>query len=286
MENIPQCLEPVQLHQHDSIEKMLEKHKEIALKYIETIKSNHKIIAIVGLGSLARRYADKISDIDLGIIFIGKTLPISQGEFLFEGYDIDRLLINIDFYLNTREWPLWMREAFSSAILLYSRDKKITERSLRKHVAPNTKELKYLTTDILLDLAWHGIHIKDKINYGTPYELPSNDFLVKRAGPLGTMIYYDFALQQILRLFFIANKSFPPTPKWLLYQLPMRDAQIDNRIANFMKCCTPDTKRKELIDLFQMTVFRLQNSKLIPDNLFNLYTSAQQKIKWRGLLYA
>lgn len=285
MASNPQCPKPVQPHQSE-VEKMLEKHKEIALKYIETIKSNQRITAVVGLGSLARKYADKTSDIDLGIIFTGKKLPIPQGESLFEGYDIDRLLINMDYYCNTSAWPLWMREAFSSAILLYSRDKKITERSLRKHVAPKTKELQYLTTDILLDLAWHGIRIKDKINYGTPYELPSDGFLVKRTGPLGTMIYYDFALQQVLRLFFIANRSFPPTPKWLLYQLPMRDPQIDKKITNFMKSCTPSTKRKELIDLFEIAVVHLQDSKLIPNNLFNLYTSAQQKKNWRGLLYA
>ncbi|KPQ42215.1 MAG: hypothetical protein MPEBLZ_03229 [Candidatus Methanoperedens nitroreducens] len=246
MSNNPQCPKPVQLPQSE-VEKTLEKHKEIALKYIETIKSNHRIIAVVGLGSLARRYADEISDIDLGIIFIGKTLPVPQGEFLFEGYDIDILLINVDYYRNTSAWPSWMRETFSSAIILYSRDEKITERSLRKHVAPKTKELQYLTTDILLDLAWHGIHVTDIINYGTPYKLPSDGFLVKRAGPLGTMIYYDFALQQVLRLFFIANRSFPPTPKWLLYQLPMHDTRIDKRITNFMKSCTPYTKRKELV---------------------------------------
>ena len=285
MANNPKCSKPVQLHQRE-VEKMLEKHKEIALKYIETIKSNHRIIAVVGLGSLARRYADKISDIDLGIIFIGKTLPVPQGESLFEGYDIDRLLINMDYYRNTDAWPMWMRETFSSAILLYSQNKKITERSLRRHVAPKKRELQYLTTNILLDLAWHGIHIKDIINYGTPYELPSDGFLVKRAGPLGAMVYYDFALLQVLRLFFIANKSFPPTPKWLLYELPMRDTQIDKRITNFMKNCTPNTKRKEIIDLFEMAVVRLQDSKIIPTNLFNLYTSVQQKMKWGGLLYA
>ncbi len=286
MANNPQCLVPVQLHKQDAVEKMLEKHKEIALKYIETIKSNHRIIAVVGLGSLARRYADKTSDIDLGIIFIGKTSPIPQGESLFEGYDIDRLLIDIEYYRNTSAWPMWMRETFSSAILLYSRDKKITEKNLRRHFAPKKKELHILTTNILLDLAWHGIHIKDIINYGTPYELPSDGFLIERTGPLGAMIYYDFALQQVLRLFFIANRSFPPTPKWLLYQLPMRDTQIDKKITNFMESCTPNTKRKELIDLLEMAVVRLQDSKLIPNNLFNLYTSALQKMKWGGLLYA
>ncbi len=66
----------------------------------------------------------------------------------------------------------------------------------------------------------------------------------------------------------------------------MRDSQIDKRIANFMKSCTPINKRKELIDLFEMAVVRLQDSKLIPNNLFNLYTSALQKMKWGGLLYA
>ncbi len=104
-------------HDRYEVAKMLEKHKEIALKYIETIISNRRIIAVIGLGSLARRYADKTSDIDLGIIFIGKKLPFPQGESLFEGYDIDKLLLNMDFYRNIGAWPLWMREAFSSAIL-------------------------------------------------------------------------------------------------------------------------------------------------------------------------
>ena len=79
----------------DEMKKLLECHKKIALEFIESIKSNDNIIAVMGLGSLARNYADNISDIDLGIIFTGDKLPVSRGETLFKENVIDKVVLHI-----------------------------------------------------------------------------------------------------------------------------------------------------------------------------------------------
>jgi hypothetical protein len=184
------------------------------------------------------------------------------------------------YYKNISEWPIWMRESFSSAIVLYSQDSKITNTSVRRHVAPQKLELQYLISEIFLDLAWHGITREDIIPYNTPYILPPNDFLVKRVGPNCAIIYFDYALQQIIKLFYFANKSFPPIHKWLLYQFPYRDSETSKLIHDYTQSDSIKKKIKDITTLLGIASTQIKSSNLLPKDVFSLYTTNQQKMKW------
>lgn len=48
---------------------LINKHIEIAKKFIEDLRKDKDIVGVVLLGGAARGYADEYSDIDLGIFY-------------------------------------------------------------------------------------------------------------------------------------------------------------------------------------------------------------------------
>ena len=164
------------------------------------------------------------------------------------------MVLDIEYYHRVEEWPLWMREAFHNFILLYSKDSNYSKESIRDHISPSKEELTYFSTELVLDLAWHGIHIKDKVEYGTPYDLPDYRFLERRSGEIGSTIYINSALIQILKLFYFANGQFPPTEKWLIFQFPDYSKIINSSISTFLNSPSINIKVKELTFLLELGI--------------------------------
>lgn len=190
-------------------------HIIIAEILVEILKKIPGVEVILGLGSIAREWADEWSDIDIAII--GRGLEINfpwKGGRILQDVHIDLYLVDLDTE-DFSEWDACRRQEFEESIVLYTKDKNIISHILNIIVLKEDERIKKIHW-LVLKLGWMGFqhtHWYNNKKYGYYWwDIPN---LWNERGCLqAAHTNIDIPLDYTFQLLFLVNLRHIPDQKW------------------------------------------------------------------------
>jgi len=144
------------------------------------------VVGVVALGGVARRTFDQYSDIDLAVfVSSAKTSKIKAGEYTYGGFPLDVLLFRYPQAFE-REWDDIQREAFSNALVLADKSRRLA-RLIKKKTKLTRGEVRQRIASRIMHLAWLGIYnrrLARQQSEAYAWEFPA-DLLAIRGEPMG-----------------------------------------------------------------------------------------------------
>lgn len=251
---------------------------EIVAERFSRVRGVH---AVLGLGSIARGFADRFSDIDLFVMGRGSSLrALPTGEHWIAGNDLDIFVIDVA-KQPYDTWDLSRRQAVSEAVVLYQRDPHSLA-ALRRHIALHREECRRRVSEALLQLGWIGFHprsLDGQSRYGYKW-VGTADAWISRGDVASAHHTVDRASAWMMELLFLANKRLLPDPKWqrfVVRSLPWLPAQFEQRLT-----AVEDARRRhadfytratKLFALIDDVFARLEQRRLVPADVYGTYLS-------------
>jgi len=176
---------------------------------------------VLGLGSLARGFADRWSDLDLVVLGHGPGLrKLWRGEQIHGGINVD--LYPIDTMTSPASgWHDACRQAVSESVVLFSRNPKLLA-DLRRHLRLGRSEMRGRVIACLFELGAMGYQPRSWRNrqrHGYVWPLVP-DLWLRRGCLASAHANADRALDMLLQLLFLLNGRLPPYVKWRLFLAP------------------------------------------------------------------
>jgi hypothetical protein len=254
-------------------------HLAIAEAIAERLRHIQGIEAVLSLGSIAHRFADFWSDLDLGILGRGSgLLQIRPGEHRLAGLSID--LFVVDFETSPpQNWEIERRQAFEEAVVLYAAKPELLA-SVRKAVRLTEIERVGRIGELLLELGWIGFQPRSwygGTRYGYTWEVPYDLWIHRGSIESGHATVYR-ALDLVLQLIFLANGRHVPDAKWRRYLVGGLDWLPDDfeALMRRVETCEPshesfEARARSLLDIVDRLVACLGNRGLIAKDLYADY---------------
>jgi len=196
-------------------------HVAVAEALVEQIQRIPGVEAILGLGSLARGFADEWSDVDLAVLGRGRGLRgLWLGERWLAGLSVDLFMVDLD-RAPLSQWDDSRLQAFEESIVLFGRDASVI-RSLQRAVRLGKRERLDRIRETLLKLGWLGFAPRTwygQSKYGYIWSLP-HDLWIRRGSVASAHTTVDRAADYALQLLFLTNGRRVPDPKWRRYLAP------------------------------------------------------------------
>lgn len=179
---------------------------------------------VLGLGSLARGFADEWSDLDIAVLGRGEHLTrFWTGERWLAGLSVDLFVIDLDRSPPTT-WDPERRQALEeSRVLFHGRGHRVS--SLRNVLKLRPRERRRALLDALFEIGWLGFSPTDwlmKDIYGYKWSLPPDQWL-RRGCCASAHITIDRVLDKLIQLLFLLNHRRVPDPKWRRFLAPGLD---------------------------------------------------------------
>lgn len=252
----------------NKMSQLINKHIEIAKKFIEDLRKDKDIVGVVLLGGAARGYADEYSDIDLGIFYNYNT-NLVPGERIFKNFDLDIMLFEYNSWLNAK-WSHEQRRAFKEGILLLDHDNKIYN-LLQSKLIYGDEERAQDIINILMKLKWKGFSIEK-------YEIPKNyefklppDLMYKRGCLECSYILLNESIDLFLQLLYCLNHEFIPDTKWRLYN-------------SYKLIWLPENYKENITKLIKTTEISIDNLMIKVNVLNSMISEAIEVISHENII--
>ena len=254
-------------------------HVAVAEAIVEQIRHLRGVEIILGLGSLARGFADKWSDVDLAVLGRGEGLNrLWRGERLLAGLSIDLFVVDLDAAPPTK-WDSSRRQAFEESIVLFTRAASVLH-SVSSKISLGKGERTGKIHETLLKIGWIGFQPRDwfgQNKYGYDWSLP-HDLWIRRGCASSAHATIDQALDYAIQLLFLANGQHVPDLKWRRY-LATGLPWVPTGFSSLIK--EADYRRRDkqgfssraaaVRSIIEKTVHHLQKTGVIKGNLYKSY---------------
>jgi predicted nucleotidyltransferase len=196
-------------------------HAALAEALTHSLQELPGVQAILGLGSLARNFADSWSDLDLAVLGSGPDLTqLWRGERSLAGIDVDLFVVDLE-SSPPETWDDSRLQAFEESVLLFARDTSIIQ-LLQQAVRFDEQEQNRKIREIVLMLGWIGFQPRawsDLHKYGYLWSVPY-DLWMRRGSTASAHATVDRALDLTVQLLFLTNRQRIPDVKWRRFLVP------------------------------------------------------------------
>lgn len=196
-------------------------HVALAEALAEALRDLAQPDLILGLGSLARGFADAWSDLDMAIV--GPAAGIRRlwrGERWFAGISLD--LHGVDpGVAPLATWDESRRQALEESVVLWSRTP-AAGRTLARAIRLREPERRRRIRELVFKIGWSGFEPLgwfDRTRHGYRWALP-HDLWIRRGCPDSAHGTIDRTLDHVVEILFLVNKRRVPDPKWRRYLAP------------------------------------------------------------------
>jgi GNAT superfamily N-acetyltransferase/predicted nucleotidyltransferase len=173
--------------------------------------------AVLGLGSVARGFADAWSDLDLAVILEGGRGVPWRGERWFAGVSVDLYAVDLE-AAPIAGWDESRRQAFEEGIVLY-RCPAFSVPRLRAALRLSERARRAAIVELLFKIGWLGFEPRawyGKVVHGYRWALPPRLWLERGSVP-SAHVMVDRVLDYLFELLFLINGRRPVDPKWRRY---------------------------------------------------------------------
>ncbi|HKY38986.1 MAG TPA: GNAT family N-acetyltransferase [Polyangiaceae bacterium] len=173
--------------------------------------------AVLGLGSVARGFADAWSDLDLAVILRGAQGVPWRGERWFAGVSVDLYAVDLE-ASPIAGWDESRRQAFEEGIVLYSRPG-FSLPGFRKALRLDESTRRNAMVELLFKIGWLGFEPRawyGRVVHGYRWALP-HDLWLERGSIPAAHVMVDRVLDYLFELLFLVNGRRPVDPKWRRY---------------------------------------------------------------------
>jgi len=254
-------------------------HLVIATMLAEAIGKLDGVLLVLGLGSLARGFADEWSDVDIAVLGTGIAMQtLWRGERWFGKSDVDLFVVDVR-KEPPSAWDEARRQAFSESIVLSSADSNLLK-AVRKIVRMRPDEIRKLAVDKLFSLAWAGFAPpawREKTYRGYLWSLPQ-DLWISRGCIAAAHNALDQALGLFFELLFVTNGRLPPDPKWQRFLVDEQDwlpEHFLSRLETLESCKRTERsfgpRSETLLQLIGETAKHLERERLLPEDMYSYY---------------
>lgn len=205
----------------------LEEQRKIATEFLERMQENHNVEGVMFLGSLARNYADKYSDIDVAVFSKSRLKGLKVGEQLVDGWDLE--VFNISMDKGFDNWSEIKREAYAEGKIVFDRTGEVS-RFITNALEYKDEYKMDRIVELVYDLAWHGwvySEYRDEKVKGYHWILPE-DLWFKREYPENAMYLGIHCTQLLMELAFAVYKKWTPDYKWRWIRINQIDDLPEN----------------------------------------------------------
>jgi RimJ/RimL family protein N-acetyltransferase len=210
-------------------------HVALAEALAEGMRRRARPDLILGLGSLARGFADAWSDLDIAVVGPARGIArLWRGERWFAGVSLD--LHGVDpAAAPAHTWDDGRREALQESVVLWSRTPGAGA-ALARAVRLREPERKRRMRELVFKIGWSGFEPLgwfDRPRHGYRWALP-HDLWMRRGCADSAHATIDRVLDHLLELLFLMNKRHAPDPKWRRYLatgLAWLPAHFEQRLA-------------------------------------------------------
>lgn len=173
--------------------------------------------AVLGLGSVARGFADAWSDLDLAVILRGGRGVPWRGERWLAGVSVDLYAVDLK-RSPIAAWDESRRQAFEEGIVLYSRPT-FSLPAFRAALRLQAGARRDAMVELLFKIGWLGFEPRGwygKVVHGYRWALPHQLWIERGSVPAGHVMI-DRVLDYLFELLFLVNGRRPVDPKWRRY---------------------------------------------------------------------
>ena len=259
-------------------------HLAIADAITEWLRHVQGVEVVLGLGSIAHRFADSWSDLDLGVL--GRDSGLRQlrpGEQRLAGLSVDLFVVDLDTSL-PKEWKVERRQAFEEAVVLYAANPELLA-SIHEAVRLAETERVERIGELLLELGWIGFQPRSWFGgtrYGYKWEVPY-DLWLRRGSIESAHSTVHRALDLVLQLIFLANSRHVPDAKWRRYLVcELRWLPNDFEVLmRSIEACQPspesfESRAQSLLDVIDPLVAYLESEGAIAKDLYTDYLQSME----------
>jgi hypothetical protein len=173
--------------------------------------------AVLGLGSVARGFADAWSDLDLAVILRGGRGVPWRGERWFAGVSVDLYAVDLQ-ASPIAGWDESRRQAFEEGIVLYS-GPGFSLPAFRQALRLDERARREALVELLFKIGWLGFEPRgwySRVVHGYRWALPHDLWLARGSVP-AAHVMVDRVLDYTFELLFLINGRRPVDPKWRRY---------------------------------------------------------------------
>ncbi len=194
-------------------------HLTIADALASTFARRPGVEAVLGLGSLARGFADAFSDLDLGLIGRGLAAPPWRGERWICGVSVDLYAIDLE-RAPVRHWDPTRKQAFEESVVLHA-SAGFRLAPFRRALRLGARERREAVCERLFQIGWLGFAPRRWFgetvrNYRW---ISPHDLWLRRGSLASAHLTIDRAFEIALELRFLLDGRRPPDAKWRRYLL-------------------------------------------------------------------
>jgi RimJ/RimL family protein N-acetyltransferase/predicted nucleotidyltransferase len=253
-------------------------HAAIADALVDRARRVPQVEVVLGMGSLARGFADQWSDLDLAIL--GRRLDPKdfwRGERYFGEVSVDLFLVDLNFTPPAR-WDRARRQAFEESVVLFRREKSSLE-CLRRVRLGKRERLRGMQ-ELLFHLGWIGFAPRSwfgQTRYGYVWGVPP-DVWLQRGSLAAAHETVSRAFEMILQLLYLINFQHIPDPKWRLYLAPGLP-WLPSRFEELAACLSSDVRDEAgfrrrsdaALSLIDAAVDRMESRREIEGDWYEAY---------------
>ncbi len=232
-------------------------HREAAIEFCKELLSDPKVVGIVFLGSIGRKYGDELSDIDIGI-FVRKGFNPKRyglkwaGKTKFKRFSIDYFFKEFDEFAK-EDLDLEGKWAYMFSEIYYDptgKVKKIIEEKIRL----SRKDWKYLEMEGIVQAFYYCVLVPKK--------------LIRRKDLESAYLSIFFGIKYLFQALYAYNLELPAANPWYYFwvnkiQKPVNARELKKEIVrmvliselnkeNVLKCVQKlENVLKKLIPIFE-----------------------------------
>jgi hypothetical protein len=254
-------------------------HAALAEALADSFSKVPGVELILGLGSLARGFADEWSDLDLAVLGRGAALDqFWTGERWFAGVSVDLFVVDLDASPPQR-WDASRRQAYEESRVLYKHPR-ADLRGLQRSTRLGAQERRTSILEILFKVGWLGFAPREwfmQTRYGYLWSLPPDEWQ-RRGCAASAHVTVDRVLDLLLQLLFLLNRQHIPDPKWRrflvtgLNVLPKRFVETLQQIERLPRDPKHLKARADrLLNLVEATTDILEKEGLLRGDLYSAF---------------
>ena len=254
-------------------------HAAVAEALLDAFTRIPGVELVLGLGSLARGFGDKWSDLDM--VVLGRGLSLDSfwgGELWLAGLSVDLFVVDLD-SSPPDSWDLGRRQAYEESRVLF-RKPEFRLKPLQKCLRLNPVERRWGIYDALFRIGWLGFAPRDwymKPRYGYLWSLPPDEWIL-RGCTASAHITVDRVVDMLFQLLFLLNWQHVPDAKWRRFLVPGLELVPRSLLGKLEKIETLPrdashfTERADLlISLVEASVTILSKQGILKGNLYRAF---------------
>jgi len=232
-------------------------HREVAIEFCKKLLSDPKVVGIIFLGSIGRKYGDEMSDIDIGIFvrrgFDPKKYGLKWGgKIKFNRFNIDYFFKDFDEFAK-EDLDLEGKWAYKFSEIYYDPTGKI-KKIIKEKIRLSKEDWKYLEMEGIVQAFYYCVSVPKK--------------LIIRKDLESAYLSIFFGIKYLFQALYAYNRELPAADPWYYFwvnkiQKPVNARELKKEIArivliselnkeNVLKCIQKlENVIKELIPVFE-----------------------------------